>query len=88
MTEFYSTETKLWVNLLAKANGLKIVYDYNNKEDYSFVELKANEAIENSYLFKTVGKGKLYIWNPDKVTTDLIVNSIQQEKVAYHPIMR
>jgi hypothetical protein len=86
--EFYSTETKLWVNLVAKSNGLKIVYDYNNKEDYSFVELKANEAIENSYVFKTVGKGKLYIWNPDKVATDLIVNSIQQEKVAYHPIMR
>jgi hypothetical protein len=88
VTEFYSTETKLWVNLVAKSNGLKIVYDYNNKEDYSFVELKANEAIENSYLFKTAGKGKLYIWNPDKVETDLIVNSIQLEKVAYHPIMK
>lgn len=86
--EFYSTETKLWLNLVAKSNGLKIVYDYNNKEDYSFVELKANEEIENSYLFKTLGKGKLYIWNPDKVATDLIVNSIQQEKVAYHPIMK
>lgn len=88
VTEFYSTETKLWVNLVAKANGLKIVYDYNNKEDYSFVELKANEAVENTYLFKTMGKGKLYIWNPDKVETDLIVNSIQEEKVAYHPIMK
>lgn len=88
VTEFYSTETKLWVNLVAKANGLKIVYDYNNKEDYSFVELKANQAIENSYLFKTAGKGKLYIWNPDKVETDLIVNSIQEEQVTYHPIIK
>lgn len=88
VTEHYSTETKLYVNLEAKANGLKIVYDYNNKEDYSIVELKANEAIENTYLFKTMGKGKLYIWNPDKVETDILVNSIYEEKVAYHPIMR
>lgn len=88
VTEHYSTETKLYVNLEAKANGLKIVYDYNNKEDYSIVELKANEAIENTYLFKTMGKGKLYIWNPDKVETDIQVNSIHEEKVAYHPIMK
>jgi hypothetical protein len=88
VTEHYSTETKLYVNLEAKANGLKIVYDYNNKEDYSIVELKANEAIENTYLFRTVGKGKLYIWNPDKVETDIQVNSIYEEKVAYHPIMK
>lgn len=88
VTEHYSTETKLYVNLEAKANGLKIVYDYNNKEDYSIVELKANEAIENTYLFKTMGKGKLYIWNPNKVETDIQVNSIHKEKVAYHPIMR
>ncbi len=88
VTEHYSTETKLYVNLEAKANGLKIVYDYNNKEDYSIVELKANESIENTYLFKTMGKGKLYIWNPDKVETDIQVNSIHEEKVAYHPIMK
>lgn len=88
VTEHYSTETKLYVNLEAKAHGLKIVYDYNSKEDYSIVELKANETIENTYLFKTQGKGKLYIWNPDKIETDLLVNSIQVEKVAYHPIMR
>jgi hypothetical protein len=88
VTEFYSTETKLYVNLVAKQNGLKIVYDYNNKEDYSIVELKANEPIENTYLFRNQGKGKLYIWNPDKVETDIQVNSIYEEKVAYHPIMK
>ncbi len=88
VTEHYSTETKLYVNLEAKVNGLKIVFDYNSKEDYSIVELKANETIENTYLFKTRGKGKLYIWNPDKIEADLLVNSIQKEKVAYHPIMR
>ena len=88
VNEHYSTTTKLYVNLVAKANGLRIVYDYNNTEDYSLVNLKANEAIENTYLFRTVGKGKLYIWNPDKVETDIQVNSIYEEKVAYHPIMK
>jgi len=88
VNEHYSTVTKLYVNLVAKANGLRIVYDYNNTEDYSLVDLKANEAIQNTYLFKTMGKGKLYIWNPDKVETDIQVNSIHEEKVAYHPIMK
>lgn len=84
----YAVSTKIYLDLVANASGLKIVYDYNNAEDYSMVEVKANTPITNSYLFRTKGVGKLYLWNPDKIETDVLINSIQEEQLSYHPIMR
>jgi hypothetical protein len=64
-----------------------LVYDFNQHEEYSAMDLNAKEIKISTFLFRKEGDTRLYIWNPRKVEGEIVIESIDIEKVKYHPLM-
>jgi hypothetical protein len=80
------TDTKITLELSVKGEGIVLVYDYNNLTDYSNWELNNIVHSSNTYLFRQEGETKLYLWNPKKVSGQIILHSITVEEPQYHPV--
>jgi hypothetical protein len=83
----FKQDTKVTLALTSLKKGLVLVYDFNQHEEYSAMDLNAKEIKISTFLFRKEGDTRLYIWNPRKVEGEIVIESIDIEKVKYHPLM-
>lgn len=77
---------KVTVSLKCLAGNFKLVYDYNQLEDYGTIDLNEGQSFTNTYYFRAAGS-KLYIWNPEKKSGRVRVEQIRVEEEKYHPFL-
>lgn len=83
----FSGDTKVAFEIRSSVDDIKLVFDYNNAQDYSSMDLKAGEEQTSMYLFRKSGETKLYIWNLNKKSVNVVISKIETEEVKYHPMM-
>jgi hypothetical protein len=80
--------SKLTISITSLNEGYSLGYDYNNAEELGGTDLQRMERVIKTYLFPENGETKLYIWNPRKVTGELIIHDYEIERIQYHPLMK
>lgn len=81
-------DSKVSIKLKTQQAGFVLAFDYNNAEEYSNMELRTGVSISNSYLFRQNSATKLYIWNPNKVEGEIVIESLEIEQIDFHPLVK
>lgn len=81
-------DVSLTLEISTETPGLKLVYDHNHGEQYSATDLFPGKKQEFTFEWPSEGYTDVYIWNPERTSGIVTLESILVKEHVFHPVMK
>jgi hypothetical protein len=81
-------DVSLTLVISTETQGLKLIYDHNHGEQYSASDLFPGKKQEFTFEWSSEGYTDVYIWNPERTSGIVSLESILVKEHVFHPVMK